>query len=42
MLDTFLVNFFCRYKEYTIGHISFSKFSDGKPHFTCVSTIGNL
>ena len=33
---------FARYKEYIIGLISFSKFSNVSPGFTCASAIGNL
>ena len=33
---------FARYKEYMICLISFSKFSDVLPAFTCASVICNL
>ena len=39
---TFLVISSFRYKEYIIFLISFSKFSDLLPAFTCASGIGNL
>ena len=42
LLYTFLVISFARYKEYMICLISFSKFSDVLPAFTCASAIGNL
>ena len=42
LLYTFLVNFFARYKTYMIWRISFSKFSDVLPAFTCTNTIDNL
>ena len=41
-LCTSLATFFARYKEYIIRLISFSKFSDVLPAFTCASFIGNL
>ena len=42
LLYTFLVISFARYKEYMICLISFSKFSDVLPGFTCARAIGNL
>ena len=42
LLYTFLVICFAGYKEYIICLISFSKFSDVLPAFTCARTIGNL
>ena len=42
LLYTFLVISFARYREYIICLISFSKFSDVLPAFTCTSDIGNL
>ena len=42
LLYTFLVISFARYKEYIISLISFSKFSDVLPGFTCASAINNL
>ena len=42
LLHTFLVTFFARYKEYMICLISFTKFSDVIPAFTCARAIGNL
>ena len=42
LLDTFLVTSFYQYKEYIICLISFSKFSDVLPAFTCARVIGNL
>ena len=42
LLYAFLVISFARYKECIICLISFSKFSDVLPAFTCVSAIGNL
>ena len=42
LLYTFLVISFARYKEYIICLISFSKFSDVLPTFTCARAIGNL
>ena len=42
LLYTFLVITFARYKEYIIYLISFSKFSDVLPVFTCASATGNL
>ena len=42
LLYTFLVNSFALYKKYIIFLISFSKFSDVLPAFTCVSVIVNL
>ena len=42
LLYTFLVISFAWYKEYIICLISFSKFSDVLPAFTCASAIGNL
>ena len=42
LLCTFLVISFARYKECIICLISFSKFSDVLPGFTCASAIGNL
>ena len=42
LLYTFLVNSFSRNKEYIIYLISFNKFSDVLPAFTCASDIGNL
>ena len=38
----FLIISFARYKKYRICLISFSKFSDVLPAFTCASAIGNL
>ena len=38
----FLVTSFSRYKEYMICLISFNKFSDVLPAFTCASATGNL
>ena len=42
LLYTFLVISFARYKEYMIWRISFSKFSDVLPAFTCARAVGNL
>ena len=42
LLYTFLVFSFARYKKYMICLISFNKFSDVLPAFTCASAIGNL
>ena len=42
LLYTFLVISFARYKEYMICLISFSKFLDVLPAFTCARAIGNL
>ena len=42
LLYTFLVISFSQYKEYMICLISFSKFSDVLPTFTCAIAIGNL
>ena len=42
LLYTFLVISFVRYKDYMIRRISFSKFSDVLPAFTCASVICNL
>ena len=42
LLYTFLVISFTRYKKYMICHISFNKFSDALPAFTCARPIGNL
>ena len=42
MLYSFFVISFVRYKEYTICLISFNKFSDELPTFTCARAIGNL
>ena len=42
LLHTFLVISFSRYKEYMICLISFSKFSDVFPYFTCAGAIRNL
>ena len=42
LLDTFLVNSFPRYKKYMTYLISFSKFSDVLPAFTCAKDIGNF
>ena len=42
LLYTFLVISFARYREYIICLISFSKFSDVLPAFTCASAIGSL
>ena len=41
-LHTFLVICQAQYKEYIIGIISFSKFSDVLPDFTCPRAIDNL
>ena len=40
LLHTFLVISFAQYKEYIICQISFSKFLDVLPAFTCVRAIG--
>ena len=42
LLYTFLAVSFAKYKEYMICLISFSKFSDVLPAFTCARAIGNL
>ena len=42
LLYTFLVIYFARCKEYMICLISFNKFSDVLPAFTCRSATGNL
>ena len=42
LLYTFLLISFARYKEYIIYLISFGKFTDVVPAFTCASAIGNL
>ena len=42
MLYTFLVTSFALYKECMICLISFNKFSDVMPAFTCARAIGNL
>ena len=42
LLYTFLVISFARYREYIICLISFSKFSDVLPVFTCAIAIRNL
>ena len=42
LLYTFLVISFAGYKEYMICLISFSKFPDELPAFTCRKAIGNL
>ena len=42
LLYTFLVIYFAQYEEYIICQISFSKFPDVLPAFTCASAIGNL
>ena len=42
LLYTFLVTSFSRYKRYMICLISFTKFSDVLPAFTCGSAISNL
>ena len=42
LLYTFLVISFAWYKKYMICLISFSKFSDVLPAFTCPKAIGNL
>ena len=42
LLYTFLVITFSRYKKYIIWLISFSKFSDVLPAFTCATALGNL
>ena len=39
---TFLVICFARYKKYLVYLISFSKFSDVFPAFTCARAIANL
>ena len=39
LLYTLLVISFAQYKQYMIGSISFSKFSDVLPAFTCASGI---
>ena len=41
-LYNFLVIYFSWYKEYMIWQISFSKFSDVLPAFTCARVISNL
>ena len=41
-LYTFLVISFAQYKEYIFCLVSFSKFSDALPAFTCSSAVGNL
>ena len=41
LFHTILVTSFSRYKEYMIYRISFNKFSDVLPAFTCASAIGN-
>ena len=38
----FLVISFARYKEYMIWRVSYSKFPDVLPAFTCASVFGNL
>ena len=38
---TSLIISFARYREYIICLISFSKFSDILPAFTCASAVGN-
>ena len=42
LLYTFLVTSFLWYREYIICLISFSRFSNILPAFTCASAIGNL
>ena len=42
ILVYFFSNFFAQYKEYIIFLISFSKFSDVLPSFTCARAIDNL
>ena len=42
LLYAFLVISISQYKEYMICRISFSKFSDVLPAFTCASVITNL
>ena len=42
LLYLFLVISFSRYKEYVIWRISFYKFSDVLPAFTCANALGNL
>ena len=42
LLYTFLVISFAWYQEYIICRISFEKFSDVLPAFTCARAIGNL
>ena len=42
LLYTFLVISFARYKEHKIWQISFGKFSDVLPNFTCASAVGNF
>ena len=42
LLYTVLVISFSQYKEYIICLISFSKFSDVLPAFSCARAIGNL
>ena len=42
LLDTFSVIYFARCKEYMISLISFRKFSDVLPAFTCARAIRNL
>ena len=42
LLYTFLVISFSQYKKYIICLISFSKFSDVLPAFTCASTSSNI
>ena len=42
LLSIFLAISVARYEEYIIYRISFSKFSNVLPAFTCASAIGNL
>ena len=42
LLYTFLIVSFPQYKKYIIFLISFSKFSDVLPSFTCATATGNL
>ena len=42
LLNTLLVIAFVQYKDYRICLISFSKFWDVLPAFTCASAIGNI
>ena len=42
LLYSYLVISFARYKEYMIGQISFSKFSNVLPTITCARAISNL
>ena len=42
LLYTLFGIYFARFKEYIISLISFTKFSDVLPAFTCASGINNL